>query len=108
MGWVKTKDFNTACEAAVAVEAAVGAAIVDTIASICTNSEQKSMAQVIATAIVIEKCNRARTEIDDTGQFDEAVGIVLAMLDALPLEPDGTRNLAALAEEYSPCPETVQ
>jgi hypothetical protein len=62
----------------------------------CTNDDQISMAQIIATAMLIEKLEASKTAIP--GSFGEGVDIVLEQLRNMPLEPDGTRNIANLAE----------
>jgi hypothetical protein len=96
---VDTADFDTACEAVIAVERAVGIAMVDTINSICTNNEQKNMAQIMATAALILKLEMSKTELGS--DFGQSVDIALAQLRALPLDPDGTRDISQLAERVA-------
>jgi hypothetical protein len=94
--WVKTEDFNAACDAACAVETAVGEAIVDTLERMCSNASQLAMAQVISTAMMIEKFDASKTALG--GNFGESVEIVLAQLREIPVEADGTRDIGQLAQ----------
>lgn len=96
-GWVDHDDFQVACEVTIAIEHAIGEVMIDTIKKMCTNQVQKNMAMVMATAVMIEKFDASKTAVGD-GDFGAAVDKCLEMLRALPIEADGTRNLADLVE----------